>query len=85
MACERTNCAAQLRKAASVKANAKRQLGGTITFEAAGSPPASGFSGFRIMPVPLGAVAALPGFVHSRHMGKRETGQGRVSGIAPHM
>jgi hypothetical protein len=31
MACERANCAAQLREAATVKANAKRQLGGTIT------------------------------------------------------
>jgi hypothetical protein len=59
------------------------QLGGTITFEAAGSPPASGFSGFRIMPVPLGAVAALPGGRGGRPGDTTQNGQFTIPDVTP--
>jgi len=35
------------------------QLGGTLTLEATGAPPANGFNGFRVMPVALGASTAI--------------------------
>jgi len=59
------------------------QLGGTITFEAAGSPPASGFSGFRVMPVPLGAVAALPGGRGARPGDITQNGQFTITDVTP--
>jgi len=59
------------------------QLGGTITFEAAGSPPASGFSGFRVMPVPLGAVAALPGGRGGRPGDITQNGQFTITDVTP--
>lgn len=37
------------------------QLGGTITLEAAGSPPPDGFTSFRVTPVALGPAAAAIG------------------------
>lgn len=59
------------------------QLGGTITFEAAGSPPASGFSGFRVIPVPLGAVAALPGGRGGRPGDITPSGQFTIADVTP--
>jgi hypothetical protein len=59
------------------------QLGGTITFEAAGSPPASGFSGFRIMTVPLGAVTALPGGRGGRPAETTQSGQFTIPDVTP--
>jgi protocatechuate 3,4-dioxygenase beta subunit len=35
------------------------QLSGTITLEAAGTPPSNGFTGFRVTPVPIGASSAI--------------------------
>jgi hypothetical protein len=35
------------------------QLGGTFTLEATGTPPANGFTGFRVMPVAIGGSAAM--------------------------
>src|SRR5262245_29322456 len=58
------------------------QLGGTITFEAAGSPPA-GFSGFRVMPVPLGSVAALLGGRGGRPGETTQNGQFMISDVMP--
>jgi protocatechuate 3,4-dioxygenase beta subunit len=59
------------------------QLGGTITFEAAGSPPANGFSGFRIVPAPLGAVAALPGGRGARPGETTQNGQFTIPDVTP--
>ncbi len=59
------------------------QVGGTITFEAAGSPPASGFSGFRVMPVPLGAVAALAGGRGGRLGDITQNGQFTITDVTP--
>ena len=59
------------------------QLGGAITFEAAGGPPASGFSGFRIMPVPVGAVVALPGGRGGRPGDTAQNGQFTISDVMP--
>lgn len=59
------------------------QLGGTITFEAAGGPPADGFSGFRVTPVPLGAVAALPGGRGGRPGDITQNGQFATANVMP--
>jgi protocatechuate 3,4-dioxygenase beta subunit len=59
------------------------QIGGTITFEAAGAPPSNGFSGFRVMPVPLGATAALPGGRGGRPGDIGQNGQFSISDVMP--
>lgn len=59
------------------------QLGGTITFEAAGSPPSNGFAGFRVMPVPLGATAAMPGGRGGRPGDVGANGQFTIGDVMP--
>jgi hypothetical protein len=59
------------------------QLGGTITFEAAGSPPSNGFAGFRVMPVPLGATAAMPGGRGGRPGDVGANGQFTIGDVIP--
>jgi len=59
------------------------QIGGTITFEAAGGPPSNGFSGFRVMPAPLGATAAFPGGRGGRPGDVGQNGQFSISDVIP--
>lgn len=59
------------------------QLGGTITFEAAGPPPPNGFTGFRVMPVPLGAMAAMPGGRGGRPGDAGQNGQFTIGDVMP--
>jgi len=59
------------------------QLGGTITFEAAGSPPADGYAGFRVTPLPLGAIAGLQGGRGGRPGDVSQSGQFTISDVMP--
>ena len=59
------------------------QLGGTITFEAAGSPPADGYAGFRVIPVPLGASAGMQGGRGGRPGDVSQTGQFSINDVMP--
>jgi protocatechuate 3,4-dioxygenase beta subunit len=60
------------------------QLGGTITLEAAGAPPASGFSGFRVTPLPLAASSATgPGGRGGRPGDVGQAGQFTVNDVMP--
>jgi len=59
------------------------QLGGAITFEAAGSPPSTGFQGFRVTPVPVGAIAALPGGRGGRAGDIGQNGQFAINDVMP--
>ena len=60
------------------------QVGGTITFEAAGAPPANGFAGFRVTSVALGASAGLPmGGRGGRPGDVGQNGQFTINDVAP--
>lgn len=60
------------------------QLGGTITLEASGAPPANGFSGFRVAPVALGASATIgPGGRGGRPGDVGQAGQFTVNDVMP--
>ncbi len=59
------------------------QVGGTMTFEATGAPPAT-FSGFRVTPVPLGSSAGIPiGGRGGRPGDIGQNGQFGISDVAP--
>ncbi|HTG99397.1 MAG TPA: carboxypeptidase-like regulatory domain-containing protein [Vicinamibacterales bacterium] len=60
------------------------QLGGTITLEATGAPPASGFSGFRVTPVAVGASATIgPGGRGGRPGDAGPAGQFTITDVMP--
>jgi protocatechuate 3,4-dioxygenase beta subunit len=59
------------------------QLGGTITFEAAGTPPPDGFTGFRVTPVALGTAAAAISGRGGRPGDVGQTGQFAITDVAP--
>jgi carboxypeptidase family protein len=59
------------------------QLGGTITLEAAGSPPPDGFIGFRVVPVALGPAAAAIGGRGGRPGDVGQAGQFTINDVAP--
>jgi hypothetical protein len=58
------------------------QLGGAITFEAAGTPPPDGFTGFRVTPVALGTAASIGGR-GGRPGDVSQTGQFTINDVAP--
>ena len=60
------------------------QLGGTFTLEATGTPPANGFTGFRVMPVAIGGSAAMAiGGRGARPSDVGAAGQFTINDVAP--
>jgi 5-hydroxyisourate hydrolase-like protein (transthyretin family) len=60
------------------------QLGGTFTLEATGTPPANGFTGFRVMPVAIGGSAAMAiGGRGARPSDLDPAGQFTINDVAP--
>jgi 5-hydroxyisourate hydrolase-like protein (transthyretin family) len=60
------------------------QLGGTFTLEATGTPPANGFTGFRVMPVAIGGSAAMAiGGRGARPSDVGPAGQFTINDVAP--
>lgn len=60
------------------------QLGGTLTLEAAGAPPANGFTGFRVTPLPLGASSTIgPAGRGGRAGDVGQAGQFTISDVMP--
>jgi protocatechuate 3,4-dioxygenase beta subunit len=59
------------------------QLGGTITFEAAGNPPADGYAAFRVIPVPVGPIAGIQGGRGGRLGDVSQNGQFTINDVMP--